>query len=123
MADPFADPSDVAARWRPLSDEESATASALLDDASALIRAEYPDIDSRIAAGVLSAASVLAVTAGMVKRAMIAPADGVSQQSETVGPYSHSQSFSNPLGNVFLTAADRVLIEGYRPRAMSVRFA
>jgi hypothetical protein len=68
MADPFADPSDVAARWRPLSDVESATASALLDDASALIRAEYPDIDSRIAAGVLSAASVLAVTAGMVKR-------------------------------------------------------
>jgi hypothetical protein len=123
MADPFADPGDVAARWRPLTDLESVTAQALLDDASALIRAEYPGIDGQIASGAVSAQVVLAVTAGIVKRALIAPADGVSQQSETVGPYSHSQSFSNPLGNVFLTAADRVLIEGYRPRAMSVRFA
>jgi hypothetical protein len=39
----------------------------------------------------------------MVKRAMIAPSDGITQQSEAMGPYSQSQSYANPLGNVFLT--------------------
>ena len=38
---------------------------------------------------------------------LLAPPDGITQQSETVGPYSQSQSYANPMGNVFLTAAER----------------
>jgi len=71
----------------------------------------------------LDANVALMVCAGMVKRALIAPDDGVSQESETAGPFSRSQSFSNPMRNVFLTAADETLILGYRPKAMTVGYA
>jgi hypothetical protein len=37
-----------------------------------------------------------------------------------MGPYSQSQTFANPLGNVFLTAADMTLILGYQPSAFPV---
>jgi hypothetical protein len=110
MADPFATADDVAARWRPLTSAEEDQADVFAADASALIRARFPGIDGQVDPAILTI-----VVAGMVKRAMIAPDDGVSQESETVGPYSRSQSFANPLRNVFLTAADLVLIEGYRP--------
>jgi hypothetical protein len=66
---------------------------------------------------------LIAVAVGMVKRAMVAPSDGITQQSDTVGPYSHSQSYANPLGNVFLTQADITLILGYQPAGQSVQFA
>lgn len=122
MADPFADSSDVAARWRPLTTDEEDTADVLCADASNVIRARFPGIDSQVAGGQVDAAVLTQVVAGMVKRAMIAPADGVTSQSESAGPFSRSQSFANPLGNVFLTAADLVLILGYQPAAVSARF-
>jgi hypothetical protein len=114
---------DVADRWRPLTSAEQTVAETLLFDASMLIRARFPGIDDQIAAGGVDPDVVAMVVAGMVKRAMIAPADGLSQQSESVGPYSHSQSYANPLGNVFLTAADVTLILGYQPAAQSSQFA
>lgn len=123
MADPFAYADDVAARWRPLSATETSTANTLAEDASALIRAQYPGIDSQITSGAVDPTVITIVVCGMVRRAMIGGQEGVTQESETVGPYSHSQSFANPLGNVFLTAADDVLIRGYRPSAVSAGYA
>lgn len=111
MTVPFATADDVAARWRPLSSDEQDRADILAEDASALIRARFPGIDGQVDATILTM-----VVAGMVKRAMIAPSDGVSQESEGLGPYTHSQTFTNPMGNVFLTAADLVLIQGYKPK-------
>jgi hypothetical protein len=124
MGNPFATADDVAARWRPLSSDEQDRADLLASDASALIRARYADVDARVASGDLDGQTVTIVVAGMVRRAMIGAAagDGVTQSSETVGPFSHSQSYANPMGNLFLTAADDLLIRGYRPRAMSVQF-
>jgi hypothetical protein len=119
----FATAQDVADRWRPLSDSEETLADVLCGDASTLIRARFPGIDGQAAAGQIDPDILTIVVAGMVKRAMIAPADGVSQQSETVGPFSRAQSFANPLQNVFLTAADLVLILGYQPSASSHRYA
>lgn len=118
----FAEPDDVAARWRPLTPGEETVAETLCDDASNLIRARFPGIDDQVTSGQVDAAVLTQVVAGMVKRAMIAPADGLSSQSEGVGPYSRSQSYANPLGNVFLTAAEMTLIIGYRPAASSHRF-
>lgn len=123
MATPFATSADVAARWRPLTSAEADIADVLAGDASALIRQRFPGIDASIAAGSLDAELVTMVVAGMVKRALIAPLDGVSQQSAGTGPYSHSETFANPMRNVFLTAADLVLIEGYKPKAGSQTFA
>lgn len=114
--------SDVEDRWRPLSTDEQNRASVLISDASSLLRAEFPGIDTTIDTGGLDAAVVAAIVANMVKRAMIAPSDGISQESETAGPFSHSQSYSNPMGNVFLTMAERTLILGRRPKAASVQF-
>lgn len=122
MAEPFATSADVEDRWRPLTPAETSIADTLVMDASALIRARFPGIDDTIAAGNLDAGIVTMVVAGMVKRALIAPLDGVSQQSEGTGPYSHSETFANPMRNVFLTAADLVLIEGYKPKAGSHKF-
>lgn len=115
MADPFATADDVADRWRPLTSDEHNTASVLVRDASAVIRARFPGIDGQVTAGSVDADTLTMVVANMVKRALVAPDDGVSQESEGVGPYSHSQTFANPLRNVFLTAAELVLIQGYKP--------
>lgn len=114
----FASLDDVEARWRPLTDPERLVADTLLDDASAIIRARFPGVEGQVDDDILAA-----VTAGMVKRALIAPLDGVSQESETTGPYSHSTSFANPMRNVFLTAADEMMIVGYQPAAISGRFS
>lgn len=122
MATPFATPYDVGIRWRPLTDAESAVAGVLVGDASALLRSQFPGLDSQVTTGAVDATVLTAVVAAMVKRALIAPADGLSQQSETIGPYSHSQTYANPLGNLFLTAAEATLIRGYRPRASSITY-
>ena len=123
MAAPFATASDVAAPRRPHTTAEETVATTLVDDASALIRARFPGIDTQIANGGIDPKILTIVTSGMVKRALVAPLDGVSQDAETAGPYSHSQSFANPMRNVFLTAADLTLILGYQPAGMSVTFA
>lgn len=122
MADPFATSQDVADRWRPLDSAEQDMADVLAGDASTLIRARFPGIDSQVTAGTVDAGVLLIVVAGMVKRAMIAPEDGVSQANDTVGPYGWSRSFANPMRNVFLTAADLTLILGYMPSASSHKF-
>lgn len=122
MATPFATADDVAARWRPLTDAEMVIADTLCRDASALIRARFPGIDSQVTTGQVDGDTLLLVTAGMVRRAMVAPSDGITSQTEAVGPYSRAQTYANPMGAVFLTAADLVLIRGYQPSASSHAF-
>jgi hypothetical protein len=113
---------DVAVRWRPLSASEAVVAETLLGDASAIVRAQYPGIDAQMLSGAVDAANVTIVVANMVKRALINPDEGVTQESQTVGPYSHSQSYANPLRNLFLTEADRLLIAGPTATASSAYF-
>jgi hypothetical protein len=122
MASPFATAEDVAARWRPLTPNELVIAATLVVDASALIRARFPGIDSQVTSGAVDPDVLTMVAAGMVKRALIAPEDGVTQQTEGAGPYSQGRTYANPMRNVFLTAADLVLIIGYQPGAASHRY-
>lgn len=126
MAESFAYASDLAAIWRALTAEETARASMLLEVASRRIRAELPDVDARIAAGALDAALVGDVAVSMVRRAMIgADGEGVTQQSESAGPFSRSETYANPMGNLYLTGAERSLLGGarLRRRAFSVDLA
>lgn len=123
MAVPFASAEDVADRWRPLTPAEETVADVLARDASALIRARFPGIDGQVTSGAVDPDVLTMVVAGMVKRALVAPEDGVAQQSEGMGPYSQSQTFANPMRNVFLTAADLVLILGYQPSGQSHGFS
>lgn len=108
----FAIPDDVATRWRPLTAAEQATAAALIDDASDIIRVRFPDTDARITAGSLSAGSVRRVVAQMVKRAMLnRDQEGVESQSQSAGPFSMTARFSNPSATLYLTAEEVRLFE------------
>lgn len=104
----FATTDDLAARWRLLSETEEITATALLDDASAFVRAECRGIDQRITDDLLDAAIPLAVVCSMVKRAMAAgDLAGVASQQEMAGPFSRGLTFSNPTGDLYLSKQER----------------
>lgn len=119
MADPFADFTDVQARWRPLSMEESVIADQLCIDASTMIRERWSDVDDRVAAGTLLPESLARIVALMVKRAMISgDAEGLESRQQAAGPFSVSDKFSNPNGNLYFTAADLLVLDGagFTPR-------
>jgi len=118
----FATVANLVARWRPLTTDEQAQATILLDDASAIVRAECPTVDALIAAATLDPAVVLLVVCGMVKRAMLANAtgEGVSAEQQTAGPFAQSLTFVNPMGNVYLTKQDRRLLGFGGQRAFTI---
>lgn len=101
----FATHQDLEARWKTLSAAEQATADVLLEDAAVIIRAECEDADD-IDPGITKF-----VSCGMVKRAMIASgSEGIGQDNLTAGPFSQQRSYTNPMGNVYLTKQDRRLL-------------
>lgn len=112
----FATVDDLAARWRALSGAENAQAAVLLDDASDLIRTTC-----RAYAGV-PLSTLKRITCAIVKRAMLAGGDaaGISQHTETAGSYSESYSYSNPAGDLYLTAAEKTSLGVKRQRAFSI---
>lgn len=124
MAEPFAKAFDLVSRWRPLSTDEQARADLLLADASAVIRAECPDVDARLTATSpsLDPALPTMIACAMAKRAMIAGADtaGVGSVQQTAGPFSQLQTFSNPMGNLYLTKVERRLLGCGGQRAATV---
>lgn len=104
MAAPFASTADLAARWRPLSEEEDSRAEVLIDDASVLILDLAPDVEDRV-----SAVSLKAIVCAMVKRAMQSTGgmDGVTQTQQSAGPFSVGYSFANPSGDLYLTKSEK----------------
>lgn len=124
MAESFATPEDLAARWRPLATEEQALALVLLEDASARIRVEFPDVDARIAADPqeLDPAVPRMIVCAMVKRAMLAGTDQAVAASiqQTAGPYSQSTTFANPTGDLYLTSGERRMLKGSPQAAYTV---
>lgn len=112
----FAVYGDLEARWRPLSADEQAQATVLLGDASAIIRAECPGADD------LDPDLTKMIACGMVKRAMSVPAglEGVTSLQQSAGPFQQAPQFANPMGNLYLTKADRKLLGCSRQRAFSI---
>jgi hypothetical protein len=114
----FAIVDDVAIRWRPLSSTEAATVSALICDASSMIRNRWSDIDDRIAAGTLPEQEATRVVANMVRRAMLnRDGEGVASRSETVGGVTESATYVNPTGSLYLSADDVRVLGPFVPRA------
>lgn len=124
MATAFASATDLAARWRPLSTAEEDTAETLLGDASVILRAECPDVDARLTVvpPLLDPDLPKMIVCAMVKRAMIAGADveGVTNTQQTAGPFSQSLTYSNPMGNLYLTKAERKMLGCGGQRAFTV---
>lgn len=114
----FAAPSDLEARWHALTDEERQRAEALLDDASAIIRDECPRWASA------SPATLRAIACAMVMRKMTVADDriGVTGSSQTAVGFSESFNYSNPMGDLYLTSAERRRLGG-GARLVSVTMA
>ena len=103
---------DVAARWRPLTSEEQIIVETLLDDASDMVRVRFPNVDADILAGTIRIATAVRVVAGMVRRAMMnRDNEGITQGSETIGPFAVSQTYANPTGNLYLSKDDILAFE------------
>lgn len=117
---------DVQKRWRTLTSEESARVEVLIEDAEVVLRSECPGLDARIEAATLEVALVRAVVCGMVKRAMIGGAGdmlGVSSVQQGAGPFSQGLTYSNPMGDLYLTRADRRRLGFAGQKAFSVDLA
>lgn len=105
----FAEVEDLEARWRSLSTEEATKAATLLDDASAIL-ASLVTVDPDDAS---QEALLRIVSCSMVMRSMMASegdAYGVSQLDYGMGPFSQAVHYSNPNGDMYLTAQERKLL-------------
>ena len=118
----FATVDDLAARWRKLDGEESERACVLLEDAAAML-GSLVHVDERDE----RQASLLAiVSCSMVARAMSAAessAYGMDSMSYTMGPFGQTAHFSNPTGDMYVSAGERRMlgIDGSYIRAVRPR--
>ncbi len=103
MADPLALVSDVEDVWQPIPEADQPRIMNLIDVASAKLRQACPfNIDMRMALFKTTPSDPIAlppvmvanVVAVIVKRFLVNQ-NGVVTQSETTGPYTHSESFVN----------------------------
>jgi len=107
--DPFAEASDVAAIWRPLTDAEVSVATARIDQASRLVRRKVREItgttlDALITAGTLTVDDVKDVVTEMVLRTFTLGAY-VKQQSVSVDDGSTSNTIDSSVsgkGGIYL---------------------
>lgn len=107
MTDVYATVDDVTARWRAMTDSEETRCEALLADASDLIRTTCPNWASA------GEATLRRVTCAAVIRALQSgDMAGVTQTSQTTGPFSQSWSYSNPSGDLYLTKAEKKALGG-----------
>lgn len=92
---------------------DEAVADKLCAVASAMVRAEYPDIDDRITAGRPELVAVQWVVASMVKRALSVPAggDGATGVTQAAGVFSQSFTFPGDSG-LYFKKSERKLLSG-----------
>lgn len=110
--------SDLAARWRPLTDQEAANAAVFLDDAWALLVGRRPMLPTWVAAGLVDPANVTRVLCSIVLRVLKNP-DGFV--SESIDDWSGSR---NPLaadGGLRVTADELADVTPSRMRRRSIR--
>lgn len=113
MAD-LATVADVESRWRPLTAEQLPVALALLGDASRVLRARQPDLDTRIAAGTLDGQLVAGVVARAVLRVLRNP-DGKVQES--IDDYAFRRADAVADGLLYVDPGDLALVGDDSPGA------
>lgn len=117
---PFADYMDVQGIWRTLTDDEIIRVTARIAEASQMIRDEVPlveglDVDERITANLLNAATVKNVVVSMVERVVV-PARFVRQSSVAVDDGSHSETIDSSVssGEMFISSNELRRLLGRR---------
>lgn len=117
---PFATTDDIEARWHtPLTQEERRRACAALDDTTALITDECTRAGIDIAS--IPTATLRAITCAAVIRKLTTDDDhlGVTNSQQTAGGFSESFTYSNPMGDLYLTSAERKRLGLRRQRAFA----
>jgi hypothetical protein len=124
----FADYTDVQGIWRTLTDDEIIRVTARIAEASQMVRDEVPlvnglDVDERILAGTLSAATVRNVVVSMVERVVV-PARFVRQESSTVDDGSESRTIDASVssGEMFISSNELRRLMGRRVVGRQVAF-
>ncbi|GAA1881950.1 hypothetical protein [Williamsia serinedens] len=122
---PYATIEDLASRWTIPANVEGGTVDTLLADASVWLRSWFPNLDGLVEHGVIDPSAPVMVSCSMVKRAILnADTEGArsEQRSQTAGVYTDSTNrvFSNPEGNLYITAEERNLLQGQPATAASV---
>lgn len=117
----FATATQLADRWRPLTEAETPRAEALLLDASQMIL----DEDTRGVLDDLTAPTqtLISITCSMVIRAMASGIDAgppVSQYGYGSGPINEQRTYANPTGDLYLTKSERRRLGFSRQRAGGV---
>lgn len=116
----YATYSDLEAIWRPLSADEQEQATALLDYAAVIIDA-YATIDATDEEQLKRAKYV---SCSMVRRAIMAGESdmiGVSQASATMGPFNQQATYSNPMGDLYLSGTEKGILGANGSFIASVR--
>ena len=110
--EPFATIEDLEAEWRPLSPDEEETAERRLATASLLIRRRKPSIDDEIADDEVLREVVTFVVCDMVKNSMNTAEvpSGVSQFTNSTGPFSQTMQFTNPGEDLYFKKIHRRLL-------------
>ena len=120
---PFATVDDLAAGWRPITDAEQERAQVLLERASALIASllETSGIDFQDPREPF-ATNLVSVTCNVARRALSAGIDTppASQYTQSAVGYSETYSFSNPHGDLYLTANEKRSLGIGRGRIRSI---
>jgi len=115
----FATYGDIEKRWHTLTAPERQTATTLLDDATQIIMDTCPrwaDASER---------TLKAVVCAMVIRKMLVDDDhlGVTNAQQTAGSFSESFTYSNPMGDLYLTRAEKARLGVGMQRAYHVDMA
>ena len=109
---------DVEARWRTLSDQESINASAFLDDAWAYLIDRLPLLEANMTAGTVSSANVVRVVCAMVLRLLKNPN---GYDSESIDDYTYRRNAIMAPGLLMATPDELADITPGRKRRSSVR--
>lgn len=106
MANP-ATITDIEARWRPLTDAETTTASFLLGDAWEIVTSRVPTVDARLADASLSEGLVVQVVSAMVIRVLRNPE---GKRSEQIDDYAYTRDASVAGGGLYLSEEEERLL-------------
>ena len=117
MANP-ATVADIAARWRPLTAQETINANAYLTDAWALLLSRRPSLEADITAGTVTAANVVRVVCAMVLRILKNP-EGIVEYA--IDDYRARRDALLSAGLLMVTGDELADITPGRARHKSVR--
>lgn len=115
----FATLADLEARWHTLEPSLTQKAQTALDDATVMLLDELDRGNVNVAS--IRPATLTAVVCAMVIRKLTTDDDhlGVTNSQQTAGGFSESFTYSNPMGDLYLTTAERKRLGLRRQRAFA----